>query len=58
MFRNAIRLGLVVAALAAPLLTGCFDLHTAEECDKISTCPPDAGDAGDGSLDAGDGDAH
>jgi hypothetical protein len=57
MLRRAIRWGIIVTALAAPLLSACFDYHTAEECDLIGTCPLDAGDAGDG-MDAGDGGAH
>jgi hypothetical protein len=32
-------------ALVVLLVGACFDLHTAEECDKTSTCPPPA-DAG------------
>jgi hypothetical protein len=54
MLRYAIRSGIVVAALAAPLVGACIDYHTAEECADIGTCPlPDAGDGGDGA-DGGD----
>jgi hypothetical protein len=59
MFRTAIRLGIVAAALVAPLMVACIDYHTAENCELLGSCPyPDAGDGGDATMDAPDGSGH
>lgn len=48
MIRTILRCGIVLAALAAPLLGACIDNHEAENCQLLLDCPlPDAGDAGD-----------
>lgn len=55
MLQTAIRWGIVTAALTAPFIGACIDIHAADECQDIGTCPlPDAGDGGD-ATDAGNG---
>jgi hypothetical protein len=55
MLRIALRCGIVTVALAVPLVAACVDYHTAEQCELLGSCPYDAGDGGDATVDATDG---
>ena len=58
MLRTAFRWGIVTVALAAPPGAACIDYHTAQECQYIGTCPLDAGDGSDATMNAANGGDH
>jgi hypothetical protein len=55
MLRNAIRWGIIAAALAAPFMGACLNTSFAENCHILENCPPpDGGPDADVAADASD----